>query len=210
MFTGIVQSIGKIVQAQQISGGLRLIIDLGMLDPTGISLGDSVAVNGACLTVTHIDGSDASFDVSAETLGKCLIGDWSEGDVVNLELALTLQTPIGGHLVSGHVDGTGILVKCEPGESYTRMVFSTSRQIGRFIATKGSVTIDGISLTTNSVNDRVDFTEFDVMLVPHTLASTTLGRARAEMSVHLEIDLVARYLQRLIESNDGYLKPDNK
>ncbi|NKB62033.1 MAG: riboflavin synthase [Gammaproteobacteria bacterium] len=206
MFTGIIQSVGKIISSQPLSGGLELVIDLGALDSSRINLGDSIAVNGTCLTVTKIEGTRACFDVSTETLDKCLISEWSRDDFVNLELALTLNTPIGGHLVSGHVDGTGVLLKCIPGEEYTRMVFKASRDIGRFIATKGSVTVDGISLTSNSVTDNSEYTEFDVMLVPHTLANTTLGRAKVGMSVHLEIDLVARYLQRLIDSDSGSIR----
>ena len=203
MFTGIIQSLGTINQINPVGDGIRIRVDLASLDINKVNLGDSVAINGTCLTVTDLDGGFACFDVSRETLDKCLISKWHVGDSVNLELALTLQTPIGGHLVSGHVDGTGELVYSHSSEQYTTMQFKTSKDIGRFIAAKGSITVDGISLTSNVVSDSGDETSFEVMLVPHTLANTTLGNIRAGQMVHLEIDLIARYLQRLNEADNG-------
>ena len=200
MFTGIIQSIGRIRGIEHSNTGLALNIELGGLDVSSIALGESISVNGTCLTVTQIQDGLARFDVSDETLDKCLISNWQLGDAVNIEPALTLQTPIGGHLVSGHVDGAGELVMRQVWDDYTEMRFRTSKTIGQFIAIKGSITIDGVSLTSNKVTDDGDQTDFEVMLVPHTLANTTLGGMRVGHKVHLEIDLVARYLQRLNEA----------
>jgi len=200
MFTGIIQSLGKIVDSSVNDEGLCLGVQLGELDCVAVNIGDSIAVNGACLTVTDLEDSTARFDISEETLDKCLIGTWKEGDTVNLELALTLNTPLGGHLVSGHVDTTAILIDRERFDQYTKMRFQIDKTFGRFVAAKGSVAIDGISLTTNRVFDRENKTEFDVMLVPHTLSNTTLGTLLPEHKVHMEIDIIARYLSRLLDT----------
>ena len=204
MFTGIIESLGVIRKLEDASAdatGIVIGVELGTLPVDNINIGDSIAINGTCLTVTRLDQSLAQFDVSAETLSKCLIGGWQVGESVNLERALTLQTPLGGHLVSGHVDGTGILVsRVDAGDS-TWMKFEAPRAIGKFIAVKGSITIDGISLTSNLVNDLGEVTSFEVTLVPHTLTITTLGVMAEGQKVHLEIDLVARYLQRMSDSD---------
>jgi riboflavin synthase len=197
MFTGIVQGIGSVVSISAINGGLVLVIDLNDLDPERIRPGDSIAVNGACLTANRIKNRDVYFDVSGETLSKCLIGDWVASDRVNLELALTLQTPIGGHLVSGHIDGAVKLVHIRNDREYTAMQFEVGRDIGKFIAVKGSVAIDGVSLTTNTVTDEDETTFFEVMLVPHTLKNTTLGILEAGSLAHIEVDQIARYIQRI-------------
>ena len=201
MFTGIIQSVGELLSSDVCADGIKILVNAGKLDVTNVNLGDSIAVNGACLTVTSLEGDNVSFDVSSETLSKCLIGNWTTGQSVNLELALTLETPIGGHLVSGHVDGVATLHTRRLLDDYTEMVFETNGQIGKFLATKGSATVDGVSLTTNTVWDEGDKTLFKVMLVPHTLENTTLDLLQEEMAVHLEIDLIARYLQRLTEAN---------
>ena len=207
MFTGIIEALGHVVSMQPSVNqagaieGLAIEIDLTTLPTEKISIGDSIAVNGTCLTVIRLEDAIARFDVSAETLSKCLIGEWKEGQKVNLERALTLQTPLGGHLVSGHVDGTGCLRQRRDNIDSSWMRFSASRAIGRFIAIKGSITIDGISLTSNNVYDEGETTIFEVTLVPHTLAMTTIGMLKQDTSVHLEIDLVARYLQRMADSD---------
>lgn len=207
MFTGIIEALGTVADIEHClveSGspqGLVLQIDLATLPVEQISIGDSIAVNGTCLTVTELIENIARFDVSAETLSKCLLGDWQPGQRVNLERALTLQTPLGGHLVSGHVDGTGILAERRDSAESIWMQFSAPRAIGRFIAVKGSITVDGISLTSNKVHDEGESTLFEVTLVPRTLAVTTLGTLQQDSPVHLEIDLVARYLQRIFESD---------
>ena len=201
MFTGIIETLGAIIAVRSEHGGIKLKVDLSGLALEDITIGDSIAVNGACLTVTQIDEGLGSFDVSPETISKCLIGEWKEGESVNLETALTLRTPLGGHLVSGHVDGTGSLVERKDSEDSTWMRFSAPREIGRYIAMKGSITIDGISLTSNSVFDEGEVTYFDLTLVPHTLAVTSLGDIKEGARVHLEVDLMARYLDRMHQSD---------
>ncbi len=209
MFTGIIESLGTIVSVEygNDDGGNSAVIVLqcGSLDIDSITIGDSIAVNGACLTVTEIYLSDRSlgFDVSAETLAKCLISGWRAGDRVNLESALTLQKPLGGHLVSGHVDGVGILQERRDADQFTCMRFKTTRAIGRYIAVKGSITVDGISLTSNQVEDLDDDTVFDVTIVPHTLKVTSLETLAEHSAVHLEIDMLARYIERLNASDQN-------
>lgn len=200
MFTGIIETLGSIVSLQKGDDSVVMQVDLNALKDKQIQIGDSIAVNGMCLTVTRLDRGIARFDVSPETVNKCLVSHWQVGDRVNLERALTLQTPLGGHLVSGHVDGTGVMVGRHDAAESTLMQFETPREIGRFVAIKGSVAVDGISLTSNAVKDRGEVTSFEVALVPHTLGVTTLGSLQLNARVHLEIDLVARYLARMSES----------
>ncbi len=200
MFTGIIQSQG-VIKAIDVDGdGCRLDIDLGTLDSTTIETGDSIACNGVCLTVVRLNNQTARFDVSLETLDKTTIGAWQVGGEINLEAALSLSAPLGGHLVSGHVDGVGRLVSRQVEGDGTRMTFFVPKPLGRYIANKGSVGIDGVSLTTNSVlEDTEDGTIFEVMIVPHTLEVTSLGNLVAESKIHIEIDLIARYLSRMNE-----------
>jgi riboflavin synthase len=202
VFTGIVQAVGRIVEAGHGPSAVRLAIDPGELGVDDLAIGDSVAVNGCCLTVVAVerDGARAllSFDVSAETL-RCTAGLDAPGPV-NLEKALRLADRLGGHLMTGHVDGLGTVVALEPvaegtGWGSHRLVVDAPRDIARFIATKGSIAVQGVSLTVNGV----DGTRFEVNLIPHTLDATTLKRARAGDRVNLEIDLVARYVARLAE-----------
>ena len=199
MFTGIIQAIGILEHVTNTESGRRVTMNLGDLALEDIKPGDSVSVNGACLTITGLDNGNATFDVSPETLDKCLVYEWSVSDRVNLELALDLQTRLGGHLVSGHVDGTGSLVNIDSGIDFTRMDFSVNQEMGKFIAPKGSIAVDGVSLTTNEVADDSNATVFTVMLVPHTLANTTLGLLRKGSKVHIEVDMVARYIYRMQE-----------
>ncbi|MBX2870105.1 MAG: riboflavin synthase [Acidiferrobacterales bacterium] len=201
MFTGIIEALGSITSTEPDHKGLRLQVDLSGLRVSDISIGDSIAVNGTCLTVTQLNGNTGCFDVSPETLDKCLIGQWRVGESVNLETALTLNKPLGGHLVSGHVDGTGELIERRDSEESTWMRLRTEREIGRYIAVKGSITVDGISLTSNQVFDEGETTFFDLTLVPHTLAVTSLGAMKKGTSVHLEIDLMARYIDRMQHSD---------
>ncbi len=201
MFTGIIQSLGEVVSNTVTRTGSRLGIALSALDPARIQLGDSIAVNGTCLTLTELEKNTGYFDVSAETLGRCLIGDWKAGQAVNLELSLTLESRLGGHLVFGHVDGVGKLVERREESEFSTMRFEVDQAtIGRLVAEKGSIAIDGVSLTTNAVVDHGSTTGFEVMLVPHTLENTTFGTLREGMRVHLEVDQVARYIHRLWES----------
>ena len=204
VFTGIVRALGTVTSIRKdIRKGGTLVVDLGALDSSAISTGDSIAVNGACLTVAALDAGHATFAVSPETLACCLVGEWTVGERLNLEPALTLQTPLGGHLVSGHIDGTGTVVARHRGDAFTQLELDAPRGVGRLIAVKGAITVDGVSLTINEVSDHGDHTRFAVMLVPHTLETTTLGALQPGARVHLEADPVARYVQRLLESKVG-------
>jgi riboflavin synthase len=196
MFTGIVAGVGRITRVEPRDKGLRLTIDSGAVPLAEVGLGDSIAVNGVCLTV--IAKTDRSFDVdvSQETI-DCTVGLGGPGEV-NLEKALTLADRLGGHLVTGHVDGVGSVVKFEPvGESYLLRIRAPD-DLARYIARKGSQTVQGTSLTVN----RVEGAEFDINLIPHTLAVTTLGQLHAGAKVNLEVDLVARYVERLLAARE--------
>ena len=197
MFTGIVQDVGEIESLEPRLGDLVIGIRLGALDTKLVKLGDSIAVAGVCLTAVSIASGCVFFDVSKETLSRTLLGNWKLGDGGNLELAMDVQDRFGGHLVSGHVDGLATLIESKASARSTRMEFSGSREVAAFIAEKGSVTLDGVSLTVNSVRDTQAEVIFDVNLVPHTLGVTTLGRLTKKDSVHLEVDMVARYLKRM-------------
>ena len=203
MFTGIIQAKGTISSGYSHESGKRLRIEIVDMPLPVPEIGDSVAVSGVCLTVVDIDGSKFSFDVSSETLNRTLIDTWQHGDRVNIEKALTLSTPLGGHLVSGHVDGIGTMLSFRETGSYRHMKFRIGKELARFLAQKGSVAVDGASLTVNHIIDDVQWTEFDLMLVPHTLRQTTLGGLSTGDSVHIEVDQIARYIQRL-----GSFEPD--
>ncbi len=200
MFSGIVADVGHIRTAQDRDGGLRLTVATRALGMEDVQLGDSIAVNGVCLTVVALDGNDFTVDVSRETL-NCTTGLEQQGAPVNLEKALRLFDRLGGHLVSGHVDGVGEVVAFNDiGESW-RLVVHAPRSLAKYIAAKGSITINGVSLTVN----RVAGAEFEVNLIPHTLQVTTLHALAAGARVNLEIDLVARYVERMLsgEANNG-------
>lgn len=211
MFTGIVQAVGKIVHVTDRGGDICLGIDLQDLlsshDQGPITLGESIALNGVCLTVTkEVDGI-ADFDVSIETLSLTTLGQWQAGMPVNLERALLAQTRLGGHFVSGHVDGMGRLASMHDDGRSTRMTFEVPRELARFVASKGSISIDGVSLTVNSVEDAMTPDQpdlFDVNLIPHTLSVTTLGVLRSGQRVHLEVDIIARYLARLQAADERW------
>ncbi len=193
MFSGIVADVGTIKHAEGREGGLRLTVGTRELGMGDVQLGDSIAVNGVCLTVTKIDGNDFTVDVSRETL-NCTVGLDQAGRRVNLEKALRLSDRLGGHLVSGHVYGVGEVASfTDIGESW-RLVVRAPQQLAKYIAVKGSITINGVSLTVNEVNGA----EFSVNLIPHTLAVTTLTELRAGARVNLEIDLIARYVERML------------
>jgi riboflavin synthase len=195
MFTGIVHAAGRIAGTNARSGGLRITVDPGALDVRDVAVGDSVAVNGCCLTVVQIDGAMLGFDVSAETL-RCTTGLDRVGRV-NLEKALRLGERLGGHLLTGHVDGVGAVTRAEPADADKDNVLleiEAPEEIARFVAAKGSIAVNGISLTVNAVRGR----HFCVNLIPHTLAVTTLSAINPGARVNLEIDIVARYLERLV------------
>ena len=197
MFSGIVAATGRISHILAAEKGLRLTIEAGSLGLDDVALGDSIAVSGVCLTVISRESDHFAVDVSRETL-DCTGGLDAPGEV-NLETALRLSDRLGGHLVSGHVDGVGEVAKFEPvGESY-ELVIRAPQSLAKYIARKGSVTVDGVSLTVN----RVDGAEFSINLIPHTLSVTTLRRLAPGARVNLEVDLVARYVERMLGGIDA-------
>ena len=199
MFTGIVEAVGRIAALEPAPDGARLRVAAGGLDRSDVRVGDSIAVGGCCLTVVAIGGELLDFDVSAETL-RCTTG-FAAGGSVNLEKALRLADRLGGHLMSGHVDGVGIVTAfgavAADGDGSWRLEVEVPGPLVRFIAAKGSIAVDGVSLTTNAVTGAW----FTVNLIPHTLAVTTLGKLTAGAAVNLEVDLVARYVERLHEAS---------
>ncbi len=197
MFTGIIQSVGKIRASRPKGGDLTMEIDAAGLDLAGVSVGDSIAVDGVCVTATSLNKNGFVADLSRETLSCSTLGKKRVGDAVNLEKALCLGDPLGGHLVSGHVDAVGKLVSRRDAARSVVMKFSVADSVARFIAAKGSVCVDGVSLTVNKVSGN----SFEVNIVPHTLEQTTMGRYRGGAEVNLEVDLLARYIERLIDDN---------
>lgn len=194
MFTGIIQAQGTIADMQPRSGDMRLQINTGKLDLGDVSLGDSIAVNGVCLTAVELTGKSFSADVSNETLLLTSLAGLKTGSSVNLEKALTLATRLGGHLVSGHVDGVGTVISRSDDGRSVRFVIEAPAVLACYIAHKGSICIDGTSLTVNAV----DGARFELNIVPHTLKETIMGNYQAGSEVNLEVDLIARYLERLV------------
>lgn len=194
MFTGIIQATGEVRAVDEVGGDARLRIGVGDLNLERVSRGDSIAVSGVCLTVVEFTQDEFAADVSQETLSLTTLGALEVGSRVNLEPSLTLATPLGGHLVSGHVDGVGRLQSLQPDARSTRMEFAVPAELGRYVARKGSITIDGTSLTVNDVAGDA----FSVNIVPHTLERTIMGGYEPGTRVNLEVDLVARYLERLL------------
>lgn len=193
MFTGIVAATGKITRVQPLEDGVRLTVTAPKLGLTDVAIGDSVAHQGVCLTVISKKGNSYQVDVSRESL-NCTTGLDTEGAEVNLEKAMRLSDFIGGHLVSGHVDGIGEVEKFEPvGESH-ELVIKAPKNLAKYIARKGSITVDGVSLTTNKVKGR----KFSINLIPHTVQVTTLKRLTPGAKVNLEVDLIARYVERML------------
>ncbi|HEX9171925.1 MAG TPA: riboflavin synthase [Telluria sp.] len=202
MFTGIVAAVGKITSVKPLEDGLHLEIDAGGLPMADVALGDSIAINGACMTVVAKTENSFAVDISRESL-NCTAGLDGVGEV-NLEKALTLAERLGGHLVSGHVDGLGVVHRFAPlGESY-ELVIDAPADLAKFLAFKGSVVVNGVSLTVNRVEDlAVDgrkVCRFSINLIPHTIAVTTLKHLSAGSKVNLEIDLIARYVERMLSA----------
>ena len=195
MFTGIVQALGRVSALDHHDGGCRMRLDCTELAPHRWQEGDSVAVAGCCLTVLDLDENGFSADLSDETLARTSLGRLGVGDPVNLEPALAAGDRLGGHLVTGHVDGLAEVVSIRPAGDSRIFRFRVPAGLARFVAEKGSVTLDGVSLTVNTVNNDA----FEVNLIPHTLKVTTLGTLETGAVVNLEVDLVARYLDRLFE-----------
>jgi riboflavin synthase len=198
MFTGIIQAVGRIQSMESRGGDRRLRVATGKLPLEGVIIGDSVAVSGVCLTVVGLSSLGFDADVSRETLSRTTLGGLQPGDAVNLELALTPTSRLGGHIVSGHVDGAGGIVARSEDARSVRFRMSAPVSLAKYIAEKGSICVDGVSLTVNAVGS--DW--FEVNLVPHTLAETTLGAASVGQTVNLEVDLLARYLERLMMRTD--------
>jgi riboflavin synthase len=197
MFTGIVQAVGRIERFQPEAAGARLRVHAGGLDLSDVALGDSIAVNGCCLTVVARDGAGFEMDVSRETL-DCTAG-LEAGARVNLEKALRASDRLGGHLVTGHVDGAGVVRSAEPVGDNRVLHFTMPAALCRYVARKGSVAVNGVSLTVNAIHGD----SFSVNLIPHTLAATNLGKLRGGERVNLEIDLIARYVERMLAGDQG-------
>ncbi|HEY9111046.1 MAG TPA: riboflavin synthase [Rhodanobacteraceae bacterium] len=193
MFTGIIQATGRVTRSEARGGDLRLSVVAPEFNASDVAPGDSIAVSGCCLTVVAHEGDTLAFDVSNESLALTTLGVLAVGDRVNLEKALRLSDRLGGHLVSGHVDGIGSILSVEPDARSQRWTIEAPPALARYIAAKGSVCVDGASLTVNTV----DGARFGVNLIPHTVEQTTFGDRRVGDRVNLEIDMLARYVERL-------------
>lgn len=194
MFTGIIQSVGEVVDKKEISGDLRFVVKTNFSAPERIQLGDSIAMDGICLTVTEKQSDQVVLDVSVETVNKTTVGDWQIGQKLNLEPAMTLQDQLGGHIVSGHVDAIGTCCHRESSARSDVFEFKIPAELEKYIVTKGSVTINGVSLTVNTTNNNI----FSVNLVPHTMAHTNLGELNPGDTVNIEVDTIARYVEKML------------
>jgi len=194
MFTGIVQGVGRIRSVEPHGGDATLWIATGDVSLADVAIGGSIAVNGCCLTAVRLEPDAFAADLSRETLSLTTAGEWSPGTPVNLEKALTAGQALGGHYVTGHVDGVGRVIARHDDARSVRVEFEVPAELARYVARKGSICVDGVSLTVNGVAG----TRFDVNLVPHTLEMTILGGYRPGTRVNLEVDIIARYLERLV------------
>lgn len=194
MFTGIIEGVGRLAARDPIGGDVRFTFHVGTLPFDNVQLGESIAVNGVCLTVIAFDAKGFQADASTETLGLTTLGQLGEGATLNLERAMRPTDRLGGHLVSGHVDGLGQVLAIHDDARAQRWRFAAPAALRRYIAKKGSICVDGVSLTVNDVDDE----GFDVALIPHTVANTAFATTTVGSAVNLEIDLVARYVERLI------------
>jgi len=193
MFTGIIQTVGTVASIEQHGGDTRLWIDAAQLDLADVAIGDSICVSGVCLTAIALDGAQFAADVSVETLSCTTLGTLKIGNGVNLEKPLRLADRLGGHLVAGHVDGVGKVIAVAPDGRSQRWTFELPDALARYVAAKGSICIDGVSLTVNEVGHN----RFGVNLIPHTIDVTTFRDKRAGDAVNIEVDLIARYVERL-------------
>jgi riboflavin synthase len=194
MFTGIVQAVGRLRSLEPRGGDLRLTVETGGLDLTGVAVGDSISVSGACLTAIALEPGAFAADVSRETLDRTVLGRLGQGSPVNLERALRAGDALGGHYVTGHVDSLARVVEVREDARSWRVRFEVPAGLARYVAPKGSATVDGVSLTVNEVEGRI----FGVNLIPHTLGVTTLGSLAPGRLVNLEVDIIARYVERLM------------
>ncbi len=202
MFTGIVEIQGLICARVIRDNDLSLEVDVAGFEQTTVKVGDSISVSGVCLTVIRVAGTRLGFDISTETLERTRLGQLIEGDKVNLELAMPVNGRFGGHLVTGHVDGSGDFEGQQAAARSVEMTFRCDRALAPYVAEKGSVCVDGVSLTVNRVIDEENYFRFEVNVIPHTLAITTLGALKTGDKVHIEVDPIARYLKRLRDCND--------
>ena len=198
MFTGLIEGVGRLASREMRRGDARLRIAVGSLPFADVALGESIAVNGACLTVVAFDTDHFDADASTETLALTTLGELSIGAALNLERAMRPDDRLGGHLVSGHVDGVGRVLDIHDDARAQRWRFAAPRPLLKYIAKKGSICVDGVSLTVNAV----DGEGFEVALIPHTIAHTAFAQAKAGDAVNLEVDLVARYVERLLEGRE--------
>lgn len=194
MFTGIIEAVGTVAAIENNAGDLRIYIRSNGLDLSDVKMGDSIATNGVCLTVVALPGDGYWADVSRETLAHTTLTSWTSGQPVNLEKALMAQSRLGGHMVSGHVDGLGEIISRQADARSVRFKVKAPSELAKYIAHKGSITIDGVSLTVNAVEDEV----FDLNIVPHTIDETIIKDYAAGTRVNLEVDVIARYLERLL------------
>ncbi|MBL4820432.1 MAG: riboflavin synthase [Gammaproteobacteria bacterium] len=199
MFTGIIEAVGTLVNFQQLDSEWQISVDSGKMDLSDVAIGDSIAVNGTCLTVIAFDHKTFQADVSSETMKLTTLGLLGKGAAVNLEKALTPSSRLGGHLVSGHVDGVGELEAIEPDGKSWRLLFKAPDDLARYIATKGSICIDGASLTVNGVEGA----RFEVNIIPHTQQQTVFKNYKPASKVNLEVDLISRYLERLVLGSEA-------
>ena len=195
MFTGIIQAVGRVAAIEAGALDVRLRIETGKLPLGGVALGDSIATSGVCLTVTELPGDGYWADVSPETLSLTTLGQKAVGDPVNLETSLTLNTPLGGHLVSGHVDGVGAIEAIEEEARFWRVRVAAPENLARYVAMKGSICVDGTSLTVNKVDGR----RFELTIIPQTWEETVFSDYEVGSAVNLEVDVIARYLERLMQ-----------
>jgi riboflavin synthase len=198
MFTGIIVATGRVTAVAEQGGDLELAIDAAGLDLKRVAVGDSVSVQGVCLTVTRLEGTRLHADVSRETMAKTTLGSLSSGSRVNLEPSLRAGDALGGHWVSGHVDAVGKLTALVQDARSWRLEFELPASLMRFVAPKGSICVNGVSLTVNKVDGR----RFDVNIIPHTWNATTLGELKIDDGVNIEIDVIARYLERLMTKTE--------
>lgn len=194
MFTGIIEAVGEIASIERRSGDVRLRVRSQQMNWADVALGDSIATNGICLTAVQLPGDGYVADVSVETLATTTLGNWQTGTRVNLEKAMMPTSRLGGHIVSGHVDGVGEVIKRQSAARSEQFTLRAPASLARYIAHKGSITVDGTSLTVNAVNG----CDFELNIVPHTLQETLIGDYKVGAKVNLEVDVIARYLERLL------------
>ena len=197
MFTGIIEHLGKVTQIKKQADSAVIVVDIAQMSKD-VNSGDSIAINGACLTVTHIKGSEVSFDVSTETLSKTTIGELKTSDRINVESSLRIGDKLGGHFVTGHVDGVGSISRKESETGQCTMWFSVSKELANMMIKKGSVAVDGISLTIVELEEK----SFSVALIPYTLEETSLGFKKVGQKVNIETDMLGKWVKRILVTDD--------